>query len=247
MDNAQDDDDAVVAANLRVCSVKLIGPPEVDRRFCFQVVSPARTYILQGLSEDDVNQWITLLQAAISAALTAPASANDDSAEIGLSRDRKERLSKDAITALAIQRAAQRAAQLRLQPKGNGSPAAAQSAATAAAPSPLSADVATEAPALAPFALSAAAAGSNAVAPTTPSAPAEAVLTAEQVQAIRDRPGNNACADCGTSRACRWPLARAPLSPPRGLRTRRRRATIRTHSPWGRAILRSRGQTPSGP
>ena len=83
----------MVATNLRLCTVKLLSPPDIDRRFCFQVVSPARSYILQGLSDDDVNQWVTILQAAIGAALNSGASdANDDSsAEIGLSRDKKVR------------------------------------------------------------------------------------------------------------------------------------------------------------
>jgi hypothetical protein len=90
----QEDDDAVVAANLKVCTVKQVGTPDVDRRFCFQVVSPARTYTLQGLSDDDVQQWVTILQAAIGAALSAPAStsADDGSAnEMGVSRDKKVR------------------------------------------------------------------------------------------------------------------------------------------------------------
>ena len=221
----------MVATNLRLGNVKVLNPPEIDRRFCFQVVSPTRTYILQGMSDDDVAQWVTILQAAIASSLTSP-DATDEASDVGLGGGKKERLSKEAIAAIAMQRAAQRAAQLRLErspssaavlspPSAAGSApaslptspsplppfAALHAAAAAGGTSATSASFASvgESPVPTTDAVAAAAATgtSPALPPVAAAVPAQdAPLTHEQVQAIRSLPGNATCADCGSNRAC---------------------------------------------
>lgn len=59
------DEDPIVATNLRLCSVKPADIPE--RRFCFSVISPIRSYALQAETEEDYFTWMTVLQNAIGA------------------------------------------------------------------------------------------------------------------------------------------------------------------------------------
>lgn len=78
--------------DLRLCSVKL--GVDLDRRFCFEVLSPSkyailskickkelvlirefshkRSHMLQADSEEGCQQWITAMQAGINAALHQP-------------------------------------------------------------------------------------------------------------------------------------------------------------------------------
>jgi len=247
-ERVQEDDDAVVATNLRLCNVKVLNPPEIDRRFCFQMVSPTRTYILQGMSDDDVAQWVTILQAAIASSLTSP-DATDEASDVGLGGGKKERLSKEAIAAIAMQRAAQRAAKLRLERSPSSAAVLSHSSAPGSGPAslptspPLSQFAALHAAAagemsatsaslgsLAEFptpttdavaaAAAAAATGTSpALPPAAAAAPAQdAPLTHEQVQAIRSLPGNFTCADCGSNRACSTAQRKGGCMP--ALRTR---------------------------
>ncbi|XP_014242118.1 arf-GAP with coiled-coil, ANK repeat and PH domain-containing protein 2 [Cimex lectularius] len=57
----------VMEEDLRLCSVK----PAVDseRRFCFEVISPTRSHMLQADSEEMFNRWVLALQKGIGAAL----------------------------------------------------------------------------------------------------------------------------------------------------------------------------------
>ncbi|XP_076330186.1 arf-GAP with coiled-coil, ANK repeat and PH domain-containing protein 2-like isoform X3 [Tachypleus tridentatus] len=57
----------IMEEDLRLCSVKPAA--EIDRRFCFEVLSPTKSHILQADSEEACQQWITALQAGINAAL----------------------------------------------------------------------------------------------------------------------------------------------------------------------------------
>lgn len=57
----------VMEEDLKLCSVR----PSVDseRRFCFEVISPSRSHMLQADSEEMYNQWIAALQQGIGNAL----------------------------------------------------------------------------------------------------------------------------------------------------------------------------------
>ena len=56
----------VMEEDLRLCLVRT--SYEVDRRFCFEVVSPTRSHILQADSEETCKTWISALAAGIDAA-----------------------------------------------------------------------------------------------------------------------------------------------------------------------------------
>ena len=44
-----------VIANLLLCTVR--SARDVDRRFCFEVVSPNETFVFQGENEEDFSDW----------------------------------------------------------------------------------------------------------------------------------------------------------------------------------------------
>lgn len=56
----------VMEEDLRLCLVR--NSYEVDRRYCFEVVSPTRSHILQADSEETCKTWISALAAGIDAA-----------------------------------------------------------------------------------------------------------------------------------------------------------------------------------
>ncbi|KAJ3092361.1 Arf-GAP with coiled-coil, ANK repeat and PH domain-containing protein 2 [Quaeritorhiza haematococci] len=70
-------DDSKTTIDLRICMVREVQTPE--RRFCFEIVSPNRSYTLQAESSHDMQEWIAALQGAIARALhyEGPASAED--------------------------------------------------------------------------------------------------------------------------------------------------------------------------
>lgn len=107
------DEDPIVATNLRLCSVRPSDNPE--RRFCFSVMSPIRSYHLQAETEEDYFSWMVVLQnsialgtfllatadfsslfagldAAFLVALNSERSPDDSSHEYGLKKEKKERL-----------------------------------------------------------------------------------------------------------------------------------------------------------
>ncbi|KAG0723782.1 Arf-GAP with coiled-coil, ANK repeat and PH domain-containing protein 2 [Chionoecetes opilio] len=57
----------VMEEDLRLCTVK--PAVEVERRYCFEVVSPMKCHMLQAESEDSYNSWISALQRGIGQAL----------------------------------------------------------------------------------------------------------------------------------------------------------------------------------
>ncbi|XP_054287756.1 arf-GAP with coiled-coil, ANK repeat and PH domain-containing protein 2 [Macrosteles quadrilineatus] len=62
-----EDSATVMEEDLKLCSVKPV--TDSERRFCFEVVSPSKSHILQADSEDMYNAWISALQQAIDTAL----------------------------------------------------------------------------------------------------------------------------------------------------------------------------------
>ncbi|KAL1138154.1 hypothetical protein AAG570_009846 [Ranatra chinensis] len=62
-----EDQYTVMEEDLRLCTVRPV--QDSDRRFCFEVLSPTRSHMLQADSEELFNRWITSLQHGIGAAL----------------------------------------------------------------------------------------------------------------------------------------------------------------------------------
>ncbi|KAK3583409.1 hypothetical protein CHS0354_040376 [Potamilus streckersoni] len=56
----------VMEEDLRLCTVKPVF--ELDRRFCFEVLSPARSHMLQADSEQECQAWINAIQNGVSKA-----------------------------------------------------------------------------------------------------------------------------------------------------------------------------------
>ena len=56
----------VMEEDLRLCNARPAN--EVDRRYCFEILSPTRSHILQADSEDAYKQWLAALQAGIESA-----------------------------------------------------------------------------------------------------------------------------------------------------------------------------------
>ncbi|CAB3977984.1 Arf-GAP with coiled-coil, ANK repeat and PH domain-containing 2 [Paramuricea clavata] len=56
-------------ANLLLSNVKTCNELEVDRNFCFQLISPKSEHVLQALTENEMHQWIAAIQAATTEAL----------------------------------------------------------------------------------------------------------------------------------------------------------------------------------
>ena len=61
-----------VAEDMRICTVKLAD--EMERRFCFEVVTPRKSAMLQADSEGLRKKWLTYLEAGIARALRISAS-----------------------------------------------------------------------------------------------------------------------------------------------------------------------------
>ncbi|KAG6440688.1 hypothetical protein O3G_MSEX001370 [Manduca sexta] len=57
----------VMEEDLRLCTVKPV--PDGERRFCFEVLSPSKSHMLQADSEEMLNSWITALQNGIRSAI----------------------------------------------------------------------------------------------------------------------------------------------------------------------------------
>lgn len=61
-----------MAEDLRICTVKLA--EDQERRFCFEVVTPTRSCMLQADSEVLRKKWLNYLEAGIARALRISAS-----------------------------------------------------------------------------------------------------------------------------------------------------------------------------
>lgn len=85
-------EEAIVATNLRLCTVKPFDNPE--RRYCFSVISPIRSYLLQAENEEDYNSWLTVLQNAIANALNSNQSTSEN--DLGMKKEKKEKLSRNS-------------------------------------------------------------------------------------------------------------------------------------------------------
>lgn len=63
--NGDQSDPTVMVEDLRLCSIKSY---EIERRFCFEVVSPGKSHVLQAESEEACRKWMEVLNASIDAA-----------------------------------------------------------------------------------------------------------------------------------------------------------------------------------
>ncbi|XP_041479472.1 arf-GAP with coiled-coil, ANK repeat and PH domain-containing protein 2-like isoform X2 [Lytechinus variegatus] len=61
---------SIASDDLRLCNVKPLD--EIDRRFCFEVVSPGKTTVLQADNDNIRHAWIQALQAGINSAFNSP-------------------------------------------------------------------------------------------------------------------------------------------------------------------------------
>lgn len=70
------DEQPTVLANLRLCSVKPRVSPElgIDRRNCFELITPVKSFVLQAENERELMDWIEVLQNAIGKALNSEVS-----------------------------------------------------------------------------------------------------------------------------------------------------------------------------
>ncbi|XP_066259170.1 arf-GAP with coiled-coil, ANK repeat and PH domain-containing protein 2 [Euwallacea similis] len=62
-----DESETIMEDDLRICTIKPV--TEGDRRFCFEIVSPSKSHILQADSEEMYNIWTDALQKAIGNAI----------------------------------------------------------------------------------------------------------------------------------------------------------------------------------
>ncbi len=58
-----------VLLNLNLCTVKPAETVDTERSFCFKVISPQRTVLLQAEGSRELQEWMTVLNNAIGAAL----------------------------------------------------------------------------------------------------------------------------------------------------------------------------------
>ncbi|XP_067618974.1 arf-GAP with coiled-coil, ANK repeat and PH domain-containing protein 2 isoform X3 [Eurosta solidaginis] len=64
---SNEDTFSVMEEDLRICTVRPVN--DGDRRFCFEVISPTKSHILQADSADMLSLWISALQKSIGAAI----------------------------------------------------------------------------------------------------------------------------------------------------------------------------------
>ena len=69
----------IAVEDLKLCTVKL--QDELDRRFCFEVVTPSKTIMLQAETERERSRWCEILQACFMSNLNSPLDKNSNTPE----------------------------------------------------------------------------------------------------------------------------------------------------------------------
>jgi len=77
------EDVTVMEEDLRICLVRPL--MDIDRRFCFEIISPTKSHVLQADGEDEAKRWIASLQQGISSALQATIAEDRQSSGCGQS------------------------------------------------------------------------------------------------------------------------------------------------------------------
>ena len=65
--------------NLQLCTAKIAGEAETDRRFCFHLISPQKAFLLQAESDRDLSVWLQTIQSATLKALDVSHSSHPSS------------------------------------------------------------------------------------------------------------------------------------------------------------------------
>lgn len=73
---SNDEMPTVMEEDLSICAVRLAN--EYDRRFCFEVISPTKSHMLQADSMEVLNAWMVSLQSGIGNAIQNGRPYNDD-------------------------------------------------------------------------------------------------------------------------------------------------------------------------
>ena len=97
------EDVTILEDDLRICLVRPF--TDTDRRFCFEIVSPVKSHMLQADSEVQYKLWLTTLQQGISSALHDEISRDEDS-EAGIQWEDSD--TEEAQDTKAAKMAAQR-------------------------------------------------------------------------------------------------------------------------------------------
>ncbi|KAL5013373.1 hypothetical protein ScPMuIL_007643 [Solemya velum] len=100
----------VMEEDLRLCTVKPV--LEIDRRFCFDVVSPARSHMLQADTEKEYNIWISYIQDSVTRAYRETEHKMEDERNENKSDGDMERETEENNTQCSIPK--QSKAQLRM-------------------------------------------------------------------------------------------------------------------------------------
>ncbi|XP_061383669.1 arf-GAP with coiled-coil, ANK repeat and PH domain-containing protein 2 isoform X1 [Danaus plexippus] len=86
----------VMEEDLRLCTVKPVYDGE--RRFCFEVLSPSKSHMLQADSEEMLNSWIAALQNGIRSAIQQGQSRDNPDSQMVLVPDDTKQTSKHNLT-----------------------------------------------------------------------------------------------------------------------------------------------------
>merc|ERR1719361_2755851 len=97
------EDVTILEDDLRICLVRPL--TDIDRRFCFEIISPTKSHVLQADSEVQYKLWLTTLQQGISSALHDEISRDEDS-EAGIQWEDSD--TEEAQDTKAAKMAAQR-------------------------------------------------------------------------------------------------------------------------------------------
>jgi len=75
------EDETIIEDDLRICLVRPL--TDTDRRFCFEIISPVKSHVLQADSEQGYGVWLASLQQGISSALHEDMEADSEGGSVG--------------------------------------------------------------------------------------------------------------------------------------------------------------------
>ncbi|KAL4221052.1 ArfGAP with coiled-coil [Mactra antiquata] len=88
----------VMEEDLRLCTVKPVY--EIDRRFCFEVLSPTRSHMLQAHTEEEFQAWVSAIQSGVTKAFRDAEKQQNEQQHLNESRDSTR--SKSSSTDLSM-------------------------------------------------------------------------------------------------------------------------------------------------
>ena len=108
------EDVTVLEDDLRICLVRPL--MDIDRRFCFEIISPNKSHVLQADSEYHYKHWLTTLQKEISKALHEDNSKNSDDDSVNQWEDSDTEADTDSKARIAAQKKVRSAEQILIIP-----------------------------------------------------------------------------------------------------------------------------------